>query len=106
MDDGGAVPDGCTIDSEGYLWIAIHDGSRVIRVSPEGKQVAEITMNALKITCPVFGGPDNDTLYITSAGVGADDPKPEGCKDNGALFRFKTSTTGLPANKFILSVEL
>lgn len=61
-------------------------------------------MDAWKITCPAFGGPDNDTLYITSAGVDIDGPKPKGCKDNGAVFRFKTSTTGLPANKFILSM--
>ncbi|KAH0610321.1 uncharacterized protein H6S33_011848 [Morchella sextelata] len=105
LDDGDAVPDGCTVDSEGYLWVAIHEGSRVIRVSPEGKQVAEVKMDAWKITCPIFGGPNNDELFITSAGVGSDDPKPEGCKDNGAVFRFKTSTTGLPSNKFVLSAK-
>jgi sugar lactone lactonase YvrE len=105
IEDEGAVPDGCTIDSEGHLWIALHEGSRVIRVSPEGKLVGQVLLKAWKITCPVFGGPNLDQLFITTAGVGADEPKPEGSRDHGAVFRIKTKVKGLPANKFILQAK-
>ncbi|KAF8422494.1 SMP-30/Gluconolaconase/LRE-like region-domain-containing protein [Tirmania nivea] len=37
-DEAGSILDGLTVDSEGYLWIAIHEGSRVIRVSPDGQE--------------------------------------------------------------------
>lgn len=103
-DGTGSVPDGLTVDAEGYLWVAIHEGSRVIRVSPEGKEVGEISMKAWKITCPVFGGSDLDELYITTAGADDDDPHmPKGAADHGAVFKIKMPVKGVPANKFILA---
>ncbi|RPA97393.1 regucalcin like protein [Choiromyces venosus 120613-1] len=97
VEEEGVVPDGCTIDTEGFLWIALHEGSRVIRIPPEGKILG-------KITCPIFGGLDLNELF-TTAGVGEEEPKPEGSVDNGAVFRIRTSSKGLPANKFILSAK-
>ncbi|PUU72947.1 hypothetical protein B9Z19DRAFT_1096221 [Tuber borchii] len=35
----GVVPDGCTIDTEGFPWVALYEGSRAIRFSPEVKLV-------------------------------------------------------------------
>lgn len=105
-DETGSVPDGLTVDAEGYLWIAIHEGSRVIRVSPEGKEVSQITMKAWKITCPVFGGPDLDELFITTAGAEDGDPHmPAGAGDHGSVFRVKTVAKGMPANRFILRAK-
>ncbi|KAL7266899.1 rRNA-processing protein cgr1 [Rhizina undulata] len=102
-DEDEAVPDGCTVDTDGHLWIAIHEGSCVIRVSPDGREVARISLKAWRITCPCFGGSEFDELFITSAGVGEDEAKPEGSTDNGSVFRIKTSSTGLRPNKFIMS---
>jgi len=65
----GGRPDGAAVDSEGYYWCAMYEGSRVLRLSPvTGEIVAEI---ALPVRCPTmvaFGGDDLRTLYITTAG--------------------------------------
>ncbi|RPA83488.1 regucalcin like protein [Ascobolus immersus RN42] len=96
----GEVPDGCTIDSEDHLWIAIHEGSVVLRVSPEGKVVGQVKLPAWKITCPLFGGENLDELFITSAGLGDDGEKgPEGSDFHGCTFRVKVGVKGVPANK-------
>lgn len=101
----GAVPDGLTIDSEDHIWTAIHEGGEVLRLSPEGKVVGKIVVPAWKLTCPVFGGPDLDEVFITSAGVRSEDeaPWPEGKIYNGALFRVKVGIKGKPKNKFKLA---
>ena len=62
------VPDGLTIDSEGYIWSARWDGHHVFRYSPEGEEVARIHFPTAKVSSLIFGGADYDTLYITTAG--------------------------------------
>ncbi|KAF8245205.1 SGL-domain-containing protein [Wilcoxina mikolae CBS 423.85] len=98
--DEEGVPDGCTIDTEGHLWVAVHEGSRVIRISPQGEVVSQITLPAWKVTCPAFGGPDFNELFITTAEVDAGEKTPNGSRDNGNVFRTKTRATGLRPNKF------
>jgi len=95
----GEVPDGCTIDSEDHLWIAIHEGSVVLRVSPEGKVVGQVKLPAWKITCPLFGGENLDELFITSAGLGSGDQGPPGSDFHGCTFRVKVGIKGVPGNK-------
>jgi len=99
-DDSNSVIDGFTIDTDGHLWAAVHEGGCVLRISPEGKVVAQVKVPAWKVTCPCFGGPDLDWLYITSAGI--DDPSeaPEGTKYHGSLFRIKTNARGARPNLF------
>jgi sugar lactone lactonase YvrE len=68
--DYGGRPDGATIDSEGMYWVAMFEGGRVLRISPNGEILREIK---LPVRCPTsvcFGGPDLRTLYITSASQG------------------------------------
>ncbi|KAF8540990.1 putative anterior fat body protein [Trichophaea hybrida] len=84
--DKEGVPDGCTIDTEGHLWVAVHEGSRVIRISPQGEVVSQITLPAWKVTCPTFGGPDFNE-FITTAGVDAGEKTPNGSRDHGNMFR-------------------
>lgn len=65
----GGRPDGAAVDSEGAYWIAMFDGSRLLRLSPDGNILREIT---LPLRCPTmiaFGGEDLRTLYVTSASV-------------------------------------
>ena len=52
------------------MW-TIHGKGKVVRVSPEGKVVAEITLLTPLVTCPTFVGED---LFITSAGGDESDP--------------------------------
>lgn len=61
------VPDGSAVDADGYLWNAQWDGSRVTRYAPDGSVDRVIPVPVSMPTCPVFGGPDLATLYLTSA---------------------------------------
>ena len=61
------VPDGMTIDSEGYIWSARWDGSHVYRYSPDGEEVMRIELPTEKVSCVTFGGQDYDRLFISTA---------------------------------------
>ncbi len=58
--------DGGTVDAEGYYWCALVAGGQVLRLDPDGRVVLEIDMPIPRPTCPTFGGPDHDVLYVTS----------------------------------------
>lgn len=63
----GGRPDGAAVDSEGAYWCAMYEGGCILRLSPSGEVLREIT---LPLRCPTmiaFGGPDLRTLYVTSA---------------------------------------
>ncbi len=62
------VPDGMTVDAEGYLWSARWDGSSATRYDPQGREVRRVEFPARKLTSLSFGGPDYGTLYASSAG--------------------------------------
>lgn len=61
------VPDGITVDAEGHLWCALWGGGRVVRLSPEGRVVAELELPVDHPTSCTFIGPDRHTLAVTSA---------------------------------------
>lgn len=92
-------PDGMTIDSEGFLWVAFWGGWKIGRYSPDGKLEREIKM---PVECPsscCFGGPNLDELFITSAWRGV---KPENRPNQpqaGDLFRVKVGIRGLEVTK-------
>ena len=67
-------PDGMTNDAEGNLWVALFGGSAIACYSPKtGEQLRKVQIPLEKVTCPVFGGPELDTIYVTSAKIGLDD---------------------------------
>jgi gluconolactonase len=60
-----AAPDGMTVDTEGYLYVATRLGIQVC--DPPGRVVAIIRKpQASVLTNVVFGGPKLDTLYVTA----------------------------------------
>jgi sugar lactone lactonase YvrE len=93
QDEG--VPDGLTVDSEGFIWSARWGGWKIVRYAPDGSVEREITMPVELVTSCTFGGPDLDELYITSAWI---DVKPEDRAAQpmaGDVFRLKTSVKGI-----------
>jgi len=96
------TPDGLTIDSDGNLWVAIWDGGRVVQLSPEGKEIAQILLPVSRPTSVTFGGPDLRTLYITSASVDLPEDEKSAQPYAGALFSMRMDVVGLPVNRFIL----
>jgi sugar lactone lactonase YvrE len=55
------------MDAEGCYWVAMFEGQRVLRLSPDGAVVREVELPVRCPTMPCFGGPDLKTLYITTA---------------------------------------
>lgn len=96
------TPDGLTIDADGNLWIAIWDGGRVVQLSPEGEELAQILLPVSRPTSVAFGGADMRTLYITSASVDLTDKEKSAQPHAGALFSILLDISGLPSQRFIL----
>jgi sugar lactone lactonase YvrE len=90
------VPDGMTLDAEGYLWVAIHGASEVRRYSPQGEMECIVRLPVCGVTSCTFGGEQLTDLYITSMVVFDDGREPLA----GALFRCAPGVTGRPARLF------
>ena len=98
--DERGVPDGLTVDSEGYIWSARWGGWKVTRYDPDGKAEREI---ALPVQCPTscaFGGPKLDELYITSAWTALNKEKRAKQPQAGDLFRVQTGIKGMEQPSF------
>ncbi|KUI55647.1 hypothetical protein VP1G_03012 [Cytospora mali] len=64
--DGG-MPDGMAVDVEGHIWVAANSTGKLVRYSPVGDIVAVCEVPGAKMcSCPVFGGKDMRSLFITS----------------------------------------
>ncbi len=92
-EEGDGLPDGLTVDAEGYVWSARWDGGCIVRYRPDGCEDMRIAMPVKKVTSITFGGEDYDELYITTA-RGSDEPKDPA--PAGALFRIRTGVRGRP----------
>ena len=69
LSDDDGVFDGLTVDSEGYVWVAVWNGWRVIRYAPDGSIDREVRFPVQRPSSCMFGGHDLRTLYVTSACV-------------------------------------
>jgi sugar lactone lactonase YvrE len=92
------LPDGSAMDSQGYLWNCRYGGGCIVRFAPDGSATEVIETPVKNPTTCAFGGPDLDTLYVTSA-ISAE--ARDGDK-GGALFSMEVDVTGLPSNRFHL----
>jgi sugar lactone lactonase YvrE len=63
----GAVPDGLTVDAEGFVWVALWGGGRVQRFTPDGRLDREVELPVAQVTSLAFGGAGLATLYVTTA---------------------------------------
>lgn len=96
----GVLPDGLTVDSEGYVWSAQWGGWNVTRYDPAGEAERVIRLPAQQVSCPAFGGEDLDELYVTSAWSGLNPEEREKQPLAGALFRIKVGVKGMAEPKF------
>jgi sugar lactone lactonase YvrE len=92
--DKGYLPDGLTIDSEGYVWSACWNGARIVRYDPRGNVERVVEVPTYRPTSCVFGGHDLQELYITSARVGLSEAQLAQYPDSGDLFHLKTDIVG------------
>src|SRR5579884_446443 len=93
-------PDGMTVDSDGYLWVALWDGWGLRRYAPDGTLDRTIPLPVQRVTSCVFGGPDLDVLFITTASVGVPDAERARQPHAGALFDYRPGVTGMPTHGY------
>ena len=98
LEEYGGRPDGAAIDVEGCLWVAMHEGARLVRLSQAGELLNEVRLPVRCPTMPTFGGPDLRTLYITSASDGR--PAEELAREPwaGCVLKLQLAVPGLPPN--------
>ena len=96
----GAVPDGSTVDAEGFVWNAQWGRGRVVRYSPGGGVDTVVQLPAPHVTCVAFGGTELSDLYVTTARFGLSGKDLRKHPQAGDVFVFSTSVRGLPEVRY------
>lgn len=100
IDRSEGMPDGLTVDAEGFLWVAHWFGGCVTRYDPDGKRERRVEIPAAQTSSLVFGGPDLDEIYVTSAALNnclmlaPEGYDPSKVNVGGALYRFRAGIRG------------
>ena len=101
------VPDGMTIDAEGYLWSARWDGSSVHRYTPTGEHHSKIELPTEKVSCITFGGDNYDQVFISTA-RGDNAPNPGDPRYNSAagdIFHMSADVKGRPERLSCINLQ-
>ncbi|MET0541674.1 MAG: SMP-30/gluconolactonase/LRE family protein [Variovorax sp.] len=86
-------PDGAAVDADGCYWICGNDAGLVHRFTPAGQLDRSLAVPVKKPAMCAFGGPQLDTLYVTSIRPGGDlSDQPLA----GGLFALRPGVKGLP----------
>lgn len=100
VDPADGEPDGLTVDSEGFVWVAVWDGWHVRRYRPDGSLDFVLEMPVARPTSCVFGGADMKTLFVTTASVGLSAASRASQPWAGHVLACRTAVRGLPTNAF------
>jgi gluconolactonase len=73
--------DGMKCDSEGNLYVTRYDKGVVLVLTPEGREVREVSLKGKKCSNLVFGGKDGKTIFVT-------------LQDRGAVEKFSNDKPG------------
>ena len=94
------LPDGSTVDAEGFLWNAEYDGWRVVRYAPDGRVDRVIKLPVRQPTSCIFGGENLDVLYVTTARFEQSEQELERQPLAGRLLALDVGVRGLPEPDF------
>ena len=108
--DTEGIPDGLTVDAQGFVWSAQWYGSCVVRYDPDGKVERYLRTPAKQTSSLVFGGEDLTDIFITSAAKSARlKVAPKGYDFNasgmgGPVYRYNLGIKGIPENFADISI--
>ncbi|WP_114969664.1 SMP-30/gluconolactonase/LRE family protein [Rhodoferax ferrireducens] len=102
-DNGGyrGRPDGAAVDAQGNYYVAMFEGRRLCKFTPDGRLLTEIATPAQCPTMPCFGGEDLQTLFITTARHGRSAAELQDLPLSGCVFSMRVDVPGLPVNFFV-----
>lgn len=98
------LPDGLTVDAQGFVWSAQWYGGQVVRYDPDGRVERRLALPVTQVSSVAFGGDDLTELFITTAGAlwrgpltppGFDFDAPPG----GNLYRLRLDIAGKPEHR-------
>ena len=97
--DTEGIPDGMTVDAQGFIWSAQWYGSCVMRYDPDGKPERKLDVPSGQTSSVVFGGTDLTDIYVTTAAeVVRLSAVPKGydfdAPHNGNVYRFNLGIKG------------
>jgi sugar lactone lactonase YvrE len=95
--DADGLPDGLTVDADGYVWVALHGGAALRRYAPSGELDTIVPLPVSQPTSCAFGGEGLRELFITSARKGLSEAQLAAQPMAGRLLRFTPGVAGLPA---------
>ena len=98
----GLNPDGAVTDAKGTLWVALWGASKVAAFDRKGAPAGTVDIPASQVTCPAFGGPDYNTLYVTSAATGLNLSENEHQTEHGMVFARENTGPGRPEPRVLL----
>jgi sugar lactone lactonase YvrE len=99
--EGQGSPAGLTIDSEGFAWVALWGGGRVVRISPDGEVTAEVRVPAPHTSSVAFGGSDLRDLYITTAREDLSREQLDEFPLSGSVFRWRSDVPGRLSSEWL-----
>ena len=100
VDRSEGMPDGLTVDADGFLWCAHWFGGCVTRYDADGKRERRVTTPAAQTSSLAFGGPELDEIYVTSAALNnclmlaPEGYDPAKIFVGGPLYRFRAGIRG------------
>lgn len=104
------IPDGLTVDAQGFLWSAQWYGSCVVRYDPDGRVERRIQVPAKQVSSIAFGGKDLTDIFITSAARSEPMPlmppgyDPASGNMGGQLYHLNLDIQGKPEYQTAISV--
>ncbi len=93
-------PDGCTIDTEGGLWVAEIGSGRIVRFDAAGRETRSVKTPVSRPTSVIFGGADMRTMFITSMHFGLTGEERAREPLAGSVFAIQMDVAGIPEVHF------
>lgn len=100
------APDGCALDSEGFVWSARLGAGCILRIAPNGEVERRISVPAPDVAGLCFGGADGRTLFMTTLRARMSCESLERWPLSGGLFAYQAPAPGVPEHRLPLQAPL